>query len=419
MKIAVLGLNHKTAPVDIREKLAFSAEHSAEALGQLKIKFPNAEFVILSTCNRTELYYAADNAEAYTDDLAQFLCDFCGVPLADFKDFLYVHTDARAVEHLLTVASSLDSLIVGEAQIVAQVKESYRLATTSIKSTGKVLNSLFHCAFATSKEVYSITSIAQRRVSVAGVAIELAKQLLEHISSASVAVIGAGEMAELLIRHLVDLDCQNITVFNRTLNRAERMAEHYHINAANWSDLKPAMQQVDIIVAAAATDDYLFDKSFVESNRTGPLLIIDIAVPRNFHPDVGKLEDVYLYSIDDLGQVVQDNIQARQEDIGQAREIIADNVESFMDWFALSDIGPLIGKLRKKFHQISRSELDHFFAGENNMTIIQRQKTEAAVDRIVNKLVHRFIKNFHNVAQTHGPDEAADMIESIIKYEDR
>jgi len=418
MKITVVGLNHKTAPVDIREKLAFNAEHAAAALGQLRKRFPDAEFVILSTCNRTELYYAADTDGVSSDDLSRFLSDFSAVPLADFKDFLYIHHDAGAAEHLLTVASSLDSLVIGEAQIVAQVKESYRLAT-SIKSTSKVLNRLFHCAFATSKEVYSITSIAQRRVSVAGVAIESAKQLLEDISGARVAVIGAGEMSELLIRHLVDLGCKNITIFNRTLSRAQKMAQRYHIDSGNWSKLKSAMQQVDIIVAAAAGEEHLFDKSYVQLRRSGPLLIIDIAVPRNFHPDVGKLEGVHLYSIDDLAQVVQENIQARREDMVQARKIIADNVASFMDWFALCEIGPLIGKFRKKFQQITKTELDYFLADEKNMPTVQRQKTEAAVNRIFNKLVHRLINNFHHIAKTHGPDEAARMIESFIKYQDR
>ena len=418
MKITVVGLNHKTAPVDIREKLAFNIEQSAQALGRLKSNFPTAEFVLLSTCNRTELYCASYNSQASCDELTQFLSDFCAVPLADFKEYLYIHHDKGAVEHLLNVASSLDSLVIGESQIIAQVKESFYQAT-SLKATGKTLNRLFHCAFASSKEVYSITSIAQRRVSVAGVAIELAKQLLEHISSAQVAVVGAGEMAELLIRHLTDLGCHDITIFNRTLSRAENLAKRFNVAAKDFSNLNAAMRQVDIIVTAAGAEDYLFDKTFIEGRRTGPLLIIDIAVPRNFHPDVGKLEDVYLYSIDDLAQVVQENMQARREDVGQAREIIADNVESYMDWLSVCDVGPLIGALRKKFQQISKTELDRFLAGEKNMATTQRQKTEAAVNRIVNKLIHQFINNLHTIAKTEGPDEAKHIIESIINYRDQ
>lgn len=418
MKITVVGLNHKTASVDIREKLAFNAERTTGVLTQFKEKFPGGEFALLSTCNRTELYHAAADVAISPEDLSQFIAEACRIPLADFQDFLYIHHDADAVEHLLNVVSSLDSLVVGEPQIVAQVKESYHLASAA-KSTGKVLNRLFHCAFATSKEVYSSTSIAQRRVSVAGVAIELAQQLLENISSAHVVVVGAGEMAELLVRHLLDLDCRDITVFNRTLSRAHTMAENFNINAGPWSDLKDALGQADIVVAAATAEDYLFDQSFISAKRTDPLLIIDIAVPRNFHPDTGKLEDVYLYSVDDLAQVVQENLQSRQEDVAQVREIIADNVSSFMDWFGMMDIGPLIGELRKTFHQISRTELDRFLAGEKNMPTVQRQKTEATVDRIVNKLTHRFINSLHTIAKSYGSDEAMHLIESIINHQDR
>jgi len=417
MKIAVVGLNHKTAPVDIRERLAFSADQTTESLGKLKKLFPSAEFVILSTCNRTELYYAGDAPGVSPDDLAKFLSDIRGIPSDEFENFLYTHYDERAVEHLLNVASSLDSLIIGETQILAQVKQSYRLAIDA-GSTGKIINRLFHCAFATSKEVYAITSIAQRRVSVAGVAVELARRLFERISCAHVAVIGAGEMAELLIRHLVELNCDDITVFNRTLSSAQKIAAHHNIKAKDWTDLQSALRKADIIIGAAGAEDYLFDKSSIQNHRTAPLLIIDIAVPRNFKPDIAELENIHLYSVDDLAQVVQENLQTRQEDIGQAKEIIADNVESFMDWFALCDIGPLIGKFRKKFQQMSKIELDRFFAGEKNISTIQKQKTEAAVNRIVNKLVHLLINNFHDVAKNHGHDKASHMIEGIIKYND-
>jgi len=321
-------------------------------------------------------------------------------------------------DHLLTVSASLDSLVIGEAQIISQVKESYRQAVQA-ESTGKVLNRLFHCAFATSKEVYTQTSIAQRRVSIAGVAIDLAGQLFENITAARIAVIGAGEMGELVIRHLRDIGSDNITVFNRSFSRAKSMADKYGIRAQPWEYLKNQLEQVDMVVAAAATENYLFDKTFLPACRRGSLLIIDIAVPRNFDPDVNELEDVYLYSIDDLAEVIQGNIKARKEDIGQAEEIIADNVVSFMDWFGIMDIGPLVGKLREKFHQISQKELDSFLTGENNIQPMQKQKIETAVNRVVDKLLHRLINNFHIIAKTYGPEEATHLIDSIIHYQDR
>jgi len=419
VKIRVIGLNHKTAPISVREKLTFSGAQVSETLIQLKDKFPEAEFALLSTCNRTEIYLAARrDTIPDTGKLIRFISDIRKVETGTFKSFLYVHDNEEAVRHLLTVATSLDSLVVGESQIVAQVKESYRLAVKA-KCTGKVLNRLFHCAFATSKEVYTLTSIAQRRVSVAGVAIGLAKQLFENIAAARVAVIGAGEMGELLVRHLLEAGCKNITVFNRTFRRAGAMAEKYNIAAGEWEQLRDSLLQVDIVVAAVQTKEYLFEQSCFTGRREGTLLIIDIAVPRNFDPAVNELEGVHLYSVDNLADVIQENIEARQEDVGQAKEIIADNVVGFMDWFGVMDIGPLIGKLRKRFHQLSKAELESFLTGESDITTMQKQKMEAAVNRIVDKLLHRLINNVYTVAREYGPNEAGHLIKSIIEYEDQ
>ncbi|MBN1766476.1 MAG: glutamyl-tRNA reductase [Sedimentisphaerales bacterium] len=419
MKIYVLGLNHKTAPIAIREKLAFNQDQSTRVLVELRERYPDGEFVLLSTCNRTELYQAGPRKnDPGPETLAQFLADHCAVELKDFKEFLYVYRDDEAVRHLLEVSASLDSLVIGEAQISAQVKDSYRLAVAA-RTSGKVLNRLFHCAFASSKEVYTMTSITQRRVSVAGVAIELAQQIFESISSARVAVVGAGETAELLIQHLSDIGCHTITVYNRTLKRAEHMARRYNISAADWDQLQEALREVDIVVAAANAHDHLFDKTFLKGRRRGSLLIIDIAVPRNFDPAVNDLEGIYLYNIDDLAHVIRENIKARQDDIGLAQEIIADNVASFMDWFGVMDIGPLVGKLRDKFHDLSQRELQKFLSGEVEIPPLQKQKMQAAMNRIVDKLLHRLINNFHTLAKTHGPDEVTRIIESIIHHQDR
>ena len=236
VKIRVVGLNHKTAPLAVREKLTFGAVQVETALAGLRAQFGETEFVLLSTCNRTELYLAARTDRLpREEDLIGFLGEFGQVKGDPLRDYFYVFENEAAVGHLLTVASSLDSLVVGESQIVAQVKESYRRAVAG-KYTGKVLNRLFHCAFATSKEVYTLTSIAQRRVSVAGVAIELAGQLFAELARAEVAVIGAGEMGELLVRHLQEEGCRVITVFNRTFRRAEAMAKRYGIQAGPWEE---------------------------------------------------------------------------------------------------------------------------------------------------------------------------------------
>jgi len=418
MKIVLIGLNHRSAPIDIRERLAFDATETVRALRQLKNRFSEAEFVLLSTCNRVELYSASKRiGGVVVEDLTNFLSEFHGVALEDFRDFVYVYNDEDAVNHLLTVASSLDSMVVGEVQIIGQVKESYRLACTA-KSTGKVLNRLFHCAFATSKKIHSSTSISSRRVSIAGVAVELAMQLFADISSAEVVVIGAGEMGELLVKHLLHAGCKNITIINRSYERGLKVAERYGVVARKWEELEEKLLGTNILIASAATQDYLFKKSsfkkIMKRRRQAALLVIDIAVPRNFEPTVNEMEDVYLYSVDDLAEVVEQNRKASEEDIAKGMQIIHENVADFMDWFRARDIGPLIGQMKEEFTQISENELERFFVGTRQDASC-REVMEIMVKRLVNKLLHCVIKNINVVAKEHGPAEAAKLVDSIVR----
>ena len=418
MKILVVGLNHKTAPVDIREKLAFDATGTVRALRQLKGAFREAEFVLLSTCNRVELYSAGNRGQGpNSDDSAKFLSDFHNVPLKDFQDFLYVYSDEESVSHLLTVASSLDSMVVGEAQIIGQVKESYGLACAA-KSTGKVLNRLFHCAFATSKKVHTTTSISYGRVSVAGVAIELAMQVFADISSAKVVVIGAGEMGELLVRYLLHVGCKNITIVNRSLQRGLNMAKRYNITARKWEELEEQLMGANIAIASAAVQDYLFKKDslkkITDSRREGALLIIDIAVPRNFEPSVNEIENVYLYSVDELSEVAEQNRKAREDDIAKGMQLVYEKTGDFMNWFRARDIGLLIGQMKKKFTQISQNELERFFVRAKQDAPC-REVTEAMMRRVVNKLLHCVIKNVNAIAEEQGPAEAAKLVDSIVR----
>ena len=418
MKILVAGLNHKSAPVDIREGLAFDFSQVTAALQQLKARFKDAEFALISTCNRVELYCVNEtDQKPFADDLFQFFSEFHNIPLEKFKDYLYVHEDDSAVSHLLTVASSLDSLVIGEAQIIGQVKESYRLACAA-KSTGKVLNRLFHCAFATGKKIHTTTSISSGRVSIAGVAVELAMQLFADISSAKVVVIGAGEMGELLVQHLFQVGCKNITIVNRSLQRGLDMAKRYGIVVRKWEELTEQLIDANIVIASAATQDYLFKKNsfkkIISGRRGGSLLIIDIAVPRNFEPSVNEIEDVYLYSVDELSKVAEQNRKAREEDIAKGMHIIYEEVGDFMDWFRARDIGPLIGQLKEKFDRITQDELERFFVGKRQDASC-RDMMESMVKRIVYKLLHCVIKNVNSVAKEHGPAEAAKLVDSIVQ----
>jgi glutamyl-tRNA reductase len=418
MKIVVLGLNHKTASVEVREKLAFDAEAAGRALCELKGRFPQAEFVLLSTCNRVELYCAGKQCQgADPDRLAEFLSEFQNMELDGFRRFLYAYENEDAVRHLLTVASSLDSLVVGEAQIIGQVKESYKLAC-AVKTTGKVLNRLFHCAFATSKQVYTTTSISNGRVSVAGVAVELAKQLFADISSARVVVIGAGDMGQLLVQHLLQVGARDITVVNRSYDRGLKLAEEFGIRAQKWEQLEEQLIEANIAIASASVQDYLFRKESFKNvmarRKDGTLLIIDIGVPRNFEPSVNEFEGVYLYSVDDLTAVVEQNRKARERDMARGMEIVLESVTEFMEWFGAKDIGPLIGRMKEQFAQIGKNEMERFFVGARQDASC-KEVMEAMVNRVVNKLLHCVIKNVNAVAKENGATEAARLVAHIVK----
>lgn len=418
MKIVVLGLNHKTASVEVREKLAFDAEAASRALCELKSRFPQAEFVLLSTCNRVELYCAGKQCQgADPDRLAEFLSEFQKTKLEEFRPFLYAYENEDAIRHLLTVASSLDSLVVGEAQIIAQVKESYRLACAA-KTTGKVLNRLFHSAFATSKQIYTTTSISNGRVSVAGVAVELAKQLFADISSAKIVVIGAGDMGQLLVQHLLHVGAREITVVNRSYDRGLKVAEEFGIRAQKWEQLEEQLIEANIAIASASVQDYLFSKesfkAVVSRRKNGAILIIDIAVPRNFEPSVNEIEGVYLYSVDDLAAVVEQNRKARQRDMTRGMEIVLENAAEFAEWFGAKDVGPLIGRMKEQFAQIAKNEMEHFFVGCRQDASC-KEVMEAMVNRVVNKLLHCVIKNVNAVAKENGATEAARLVAHIVR----
>ncbi|MBI9019357.1 MAG: glutamyl-tRNA reductase [Phycisphaerae bacterium] len=419
MNIFVTGINHKTALVQQRQRFAFNDAQILEALIALKHNFSSCEFAILSTCNRVEIYSVMPAGSGLdSSDILDFLSKLSLLP-SENADMLYCYNGAQAVKHLLTVTSSLDSLVVGEPQITAQVRDAYRLACQACTS-GKILHRLFHCAFTTAKEVFSMTSIAQRRVSVAGVAVQLAKNLFADIKAARTLIIGAGEMGELLVRHLLDAKATDITVVNRTQTRANNLADKYNIASAPIERLNTLLNNVDIVIAAAMAEEHLFDKeTLVNRSKGKPLLIIDIAVPLNFDPDVADLNDVHFHCVDDLAQVAKDNIAARQEDIQAANDIIKDNVDSFIDWFGVYDIGPLIGKLRTRFHDISKQELEKFYNAQDKLSSDIHGQIDSAVERIVNRLLHRLINNFHDHARYTNTDNVRKLIEDIIQYPDR
>ena len=417
MKIFVAGLNHKTASVDVREKLAFDAEQLREAMGILKNRFSEVEFVLVSTCNRVEFYIAGNIEKSWLAVVVDFLSEFHGIEQEEFKSFLYMHEDEDAVRHLFMVASSLDSMVVGETEIIGQIKDSYSLASKT-KSTGKILNRLFHSAFSTGKKVHTKTSIASGRVSVAGVAVELAGQLFADVSSAKIVLIGAGQTGQLLLQHLLKIGCKDIAIINRSYERAVETARKNNVAACKWEDIGRQLGDANIVIASAAVQDYLFSKEtfteIVSSGLKESLLIIDIGVPRNFDSAIGQIEGVHLYSIDELSGIAEENLKAREDDIAEGMQIVYKNAADFMDWFKSRDIGPLIGEMKEQFSKITRDELDKLFStvGQDGE---RKDMAEATARKIVNKLMHRVIRDVDIIAKKHGAAEAAKQVEDIVK----
>ena len=344
--------------------------------------------------------------------------EFRKVEYEAVRPYLYIKLQGDAVRHLFTVASSLDSMVIGESQIIAQVKEGYKRAC-ECRTAGKILNHLFHVAFHVSKEIFSSTSIASRRVSVAGVGVDLARQLFTDIQNIKITVIGAGQMGELLIEHFQHLHCTNLTVVNRSEQRACQLAQEHAIRYEPWDRLEDKIVESGIVVGAAtAQDGYLFTKEsfkkILTRRRNQPLLVLDLAVPRSFDPAINDLNDLYLYSIDDLGKVIADNIQLREGDLEEAIEILCRHQAEFMNWFELRSVGPLLGEIQEAFDRIRDAELRKFFSGVRCPASC-RDQMEASVRGIVNKLLHCVVKNIVNLAQEQGSSDAERFARGVIE----
>ncbi len=417
--IILVGLNHTSASVDLREKLAFNYEQAEKALKTLKSAHPECGFVLLSTCNRTELYCSVDKENNLTtQSLIHEFISLRAIGLAEYFENSYAYQGRDAVRHLLEVAGSLDSLVLGESQIIAQVRDAYYLASR-VGATDKVINRLFHCAFTCSKEIYSTTSISQRRVSVASVAVEYIGKLFDNLTDKKAVVIGAGEMGELITRHLKSNGVENITIINRTIKRSQLIAERLDLGYADWDDLKTYIAKADIIVGAANAGEMIFDRSYIPEYVISKKVIVDIAVPRNFSPELSMIDNIYLYSIDDLSQVVKDNMMARREDIDQARQIVEDDTDSFLDWFGVMDVGPMAGKLRCKFHNMALAELNYLNRNLRDLDETGRQLLDASVKRLVNKYLHSLINGFHQHAREVDPKAVVKLMKDIIEQEHR
>ncbi|NWG03202.1 MAG: glutamyl-tRNA reductase [Syntrophaceae bacterium] len=391
MELLVVGLNHHTAPIAIRECLAFSEDQLEEALAKVHALSSVKENMIVSTCNRVEVYAATREIEKAIHDLKDFLSRYHQLPLKEFDRSLYAHIGEEAVRHVFRVASSLDSMVVGEPQILGQIKDAYDRAQQS-KTSGLILHRLLHRAFHVAKRVRTETKIAISAVSISSVAVELAEKIFGSLEKKTILLIGAGEMCELAARHLVSGGAEKILVTNRTDERAIALAHQFRGEAIPFEEMGRGLRKADIVISATNSPRYLIDHDQIikvmRDRKQRPIFFIDIADPRDIEPKVGEIENVYLYNIDDLQKVAQENIKDREKEAQKAEEIVKEEVVKFVNWYHSLDVTPTIVALKKKFEEIRKKELEKTLSLHPDLSDREKKSLEALTAAIVNKILH-------------------------------
>jgi glutamyl-tRNA reductase len=394
MNIAVVGLSHKTASVDIREKLSIPEAKLDSALAELN-SYPNIEeAAIISTCNRLEIYVVTQSTEAGTLEVVRFLSDYSSIPKGTLRQHLFILLQQDTVMHLMRVSAGLDSLVIGEGQILSQVKHAHKLAQQH-KGLGRVLNQLFKQAITAGKRVRSETSINTGAVSISSAAVELAEMKRQNLRSARVAIVGAGKMSRLLVQHLLAKGCESITVLNRTQKRAEELAERFSneatIEVAPLSDLMSTLGHSDVVFTSTASTEPILDRAKVESNLPADhqMMLLDISVPRNIDADVKDLDNIQAFNVDDLKAVVAQNQETRRKMMMEAEKILEDEMNSFEVWWHSLETIPTINSLRKKAETIREQEMEKALSRLGSEFAEKHQEVIEALTRgIVNKILH-------------------------------
>ncbi|MDJ0913050.1 MAG: glutamyl-tRNA reductase [Desulfobacterales bacterium] len=390
-EIVLIGLNHKTAPVEVRECLTFSGDDTASALDTLKQTTDINEVMLFSTCNRIELLMTTEERHHAVQIAKQFLADYKNVPQQDFETSLYVHAGDDAVRHIFRVACSLDSMMVGEPQILGQIKSAYRLAAGK-KSTGVILNRLLHKAFFVAKRVRSETGIGDHAVSISYAAIELGRKIFGSMEQKQVLLLGAGEMAELAVEHLMQQHVSDIFVANRTFERGVELAQRFKGHAIRFEEIADFLQRVDIIISSTGSPEIIITADDVKAvrrrRRNRPLFFIDIAVPRDIDPKINHMDNAYVYDIDDLEGIIEDNIEDRNREAVKGERIVDEAVIHFQKWYESLDIVPTIVALREKFDTIANTELRRTLNSMENLSKENRAALIRMKDALVNKILH-------------------------------
>ena len=408
-QIVSIGTSHHIAPIEFREKLAFSEDQLIESLQSLRESYQVQEAVILSTCNRVELYAVLNSrrtAEIPGKTLMEFLSHYHRVSVDTLKKWSYLHHDLDTIRHLFRVAASLDSMVVGESQIVGQVKEAYDISR-SAGGVGTILNRLFTKAFSVGKRIRSETTIAIGAVSISYAAVELAKKIFNTLENKTVAIIGAGEMSELTAKHLVANGVSKVIVANRTYERAVKIADKFNGTPFAYEDDLGFLIDADIVISSTNASNYLIKRKpltdIMRKRKHRYMFLIDIAVPRDIEPDVSKIDHAFLYNIDDLEAVAASNLKERKQEAVRAEQIVTEEARRFHDQLQILEVNPTIKALHQQFQQIAETEL-HACLGKTTMSDTQEEAIASMTQAIIKKLLHQPVNNLRHAVNDGNAD---------------
>ena len=420
MSIILAGVSHHNTPLSIRERLYFPEGDMSEWLDRLAGYNGLEERLILSTCNRVEVYSAVDDLEQGLDAIHRFFLESRDIGTEELNAHLYVHREAEATRHLFTVASSLDSMVVGEPQILGQVKEAYRVAQAS-GHAGKALTNLFSRAFRVAKKIREQTPIGESPVSVSSVAVDLAKRIFGSLAGKNVLLLGAGEMGEAAARHLKASGADTLHVANRTLARAQELAAKLKGRAVGFDNLEEALIDADVVITSTASQGFILDKPTVaaalEHRRDAPVFLIDISVPRNVAPDVNELENAYLYDVDDLQSVAADNLRGREEVARDARAILESEVQTYLAREKAEDLRRTFAAIRFFAESMRETEVEKTIPRLPELGADGRDALDAMTKALVNKLLHHPFAVLRRMAEEDVEGISVESVQKLFGVE--
>ena len=419
-EILIIGINHKTAPVELRECIAFNEDESASALRTLADTPDIKEVLVFSTCNRVEILVVAANKDGAIESTKKYIAEANKISREEFEDSLYIHTGDDAVRHIFRVASSLDSMVVGEPQILGQVKDAYRMATEA-RVSGVILNRLLHRTFFVAKRIRTETGIGDNAVSISYAAVELGRKIFGSLEGKNVLLVGAGEMAELAVEHLIRNKVGKIYVANRTFENGVALARQFKGQAIRFEEIADSLKLVDIIISSTGSTDYVITrdqvKSVIRIRRNRPIFFIDIAVPRDIDPRVNRLTNSYVYDIDDLQGVIDDNIEDRQREAVKGERIVDEAVIRFREWYASLEVVPTIKALRTKLDVIAETEIKKTMHS-NKIPESGLEAIKKMADALINKIMHDPTLFLKKDSMTDDKSKAIDMVRKLFNLDE-